>query len=208
MNWLLGLGLLFAAFGDKLIAGAGGGPGCRGRVTVCNGVIKGPRSEYRLTDVDKLWLARALLGEVSESAARWQDSETKRGGAAVCWAMAQNFSLIRGPGDAVPRYSSFTLLLKAYCQPINPKWASSRTQKCREHPAACTERHLTRRRRVSTATLASMPAGLLDLVDQWVAGQIVNPIPGMTDWHARSFRGARVQIAGNHFGVSEGRNLI
>jgi hypothetical protein len=197
---LLGGGLLFFRNKDQLLGVT------RGRTYTVNGVLHGPEDKtYRLTDNDLLWLARALVGEVGASG--WSDRDKQRGGAAVIWALAQNFMLVIGAGNRRPRFSTFTNIVRAYCQPVNPAWMDPNGAKCQSHPDACTPARLNRRRQISSMSWNSIPPEVRDLVTQFKQGSLDNPVIGMTDWHARTWNGALVEIAGNHFGVGR-RNLV
>lgn len=177
-----------------------------GRVYVRNGVLHGPTGSVRLTSTDKLWLARAIVGEVTESATRWQQADTQLGGKAVAWALAQNLMLV---GSSPPRMSSFTSLIRAYCQPVNPLW-SRNGAKCTSgnYPDHCTESKLQRRARISSLSWAQIPSQVRSIVDSFWAGTLENPVSGLVDWHANSYSGAQVQIAGNWFGTKTGRTVI
>jgi hypothetical protein len=59
--------------------------------------------EYSATDDDALWLARAVAHEGSPMDA-------------VAWALVQRFALL------YPTYPTVAALVKAYAQPINPRW--------------------------------------------------------------------------------------
>jgi hypothetical protein len=180
----------------------------RSNVFIQNGVIHGPGGfRYRLTDQDLLWLARAI----------WGEADTHReNGAGVAWAMAQYYATVLNRRGGRPAFSTFTALLRAYCQPINPKWASRDASGCRRRPDHCTERHLAKRRRVTGASWSEIPSQVRQLVREFAAGQLPNPVPRMTDWAAHDWssrskvplifirtRGLR----GNHFGIGKNRRL-
>lgn len=175
-----------------------------GNVVVRDRTIYGPdRFRYALSDDDMLWLARAVWGEAGG------DTE---GGKAVAWAMVQYHALVLGPGGRRPAFPTFTALLRAYCQPINPRWASHDAAGCRQNPERCTERHLARRRQVTNATWAEIPAGVQHIVEALADGALENPVPGMTDWAAyewsRRSKVPLVTIGGNRFGVGRNRRLV
>lgn len=175
-----------------------------GRVTVRGHTIYGPGNfVYRLTDDDLLWLARAIWGESGA------DNET--GGAAVAWAMVQYHALVIGRTGGRPAFSTFASLLRAYCQPINPKWASLNASGCREHPDRCTETLLRRRAMITSAAWGSIPETPKRVVERLIAGSLSNPVPGLTDWAAYEWqRGSQVplvNVRGNRFGVGSSRRL-
>lgn len=176
----------------------------RGRVYVENGILKSPGDvTYRITDDDLLWLGRAMIGEVGEWG--WSDNEMKRGGAAIVWALAQNNFLVVGSGGRRPRYTTLAGIARAYCQPINPLWADPNGVKCRQYPEACTQSRLDRRRRITSTSWAALPPEVRDLLAKFKSGRLANPVPEMTDWHARSWDGAEMVVGGNHFGVGNRR---
>jgi hypothetical protein len=160
--------------------------------------MSGPTgATYTLTDDDLLWLARAIKGEAEESV---------RGGSAVAWAMAQNY-MTTGPGGG-PRFAAlptFAALLRAYCQPINPAWMDPNGAKCRQRPQACTARHLSRRRRISSMPWDAFSQSIKNIVQQFAAGTLPNEIPGLTDWATPRWGADNVEIDGNFFGAKQRR---
>jgi hypothetical protein len=157
----------------------------RGRVYVQGGMLHGPvSSPVQLTDTDKLWLARALVGETG--------GRDRRAMAAVTWAMAQNLMLV---GANPPRYSTFTGLIRAYSQPVNPRWENEGTAV-----------QIARRRSIRTMTWAQIPSTARQVVDDFWAGTLENPIgtPGaeLVDFAAAGHftpTGPSVDIGGNVF---------
>ncbi len=172
-------------------------------VYVRNRVLYGPGGfRYLLTEDDLLWLARATWGEAATSV---------QGGAAVIWAMAQYHALIMGSGGRRPAFGTFAAMLRSYCQPINPIWASMEGSGCQRQPNRCTESHLARRRQITTASWESIPATVRQLVLDFARGQLPNPVPGAVDWNNLNW-GDRSQIpvinvAGNYFGVGANRRM-
>jgi hypothetical protein len=177
---------------------AGGSQPTAGTVTIRNRVVTGPTgATYTLTDDDLLWLARAVKGEAGTSA---------RGGAAVAWAMAQNY-MTTGPGSG-PRFAAlptFTALLRGYCQPINPIWADVNAAGCRRNPAACTPNLIARRRAIATMPWSAIPQSIRDLVTSFATGTLPNPIPGLTDWATPRWGADNIEIDGNFFGRKQPR---
>ena len=170
-------------------------------VYVSGGAIVGPRNlVYHLTPDDLLWLGRAIVGEAGDGASR-------RASAAVAWALAQNFALVPSSLGGTPRFSTFAALVRAYCQPVNPSWAVAGEGKCLEIPAACTPAHIARRARVTARSWDQLGA-VRGYVQDFAAGRLENPVPGMVDWLAGPWAGGQVNVEGNVFGVREGRRLI
>ena len=204
MKWIIGTSLALSATALALAARAAH-RATRGRVQIRNGVITGPGGfSYHMTEDDKLWLARAVWGESGE-----------RGGvpgAAVAWAMAQYMALVIGRGGRRPAFASMTTMLQSYCQPINPRWASMSASGCRDRPAHCTERHLARRRQITNASWNEIPARVRQLVQDFVAGQVANPVPGAVDWAAQDWSsraaGPLTNVQGNYFGVGSSRRMV
>jgi len=206
MWWLVaGVTTLVTAMG-ALIAFRPGFMGSltRGPVYVEQGMLIGPGGfRYQITNDDMLWLARATWGEAATS---------MRGGQAVIWAMAQYHALVIGGGSRRPAFSTFTALLRAYCQPINPAWADPNGAMCQRQPGVCSARHIARRQQITNAAWSSIPASVRQLVLEFMRGQLPNPVPGAVDWNNRDW-GAQSQIAvtnveGNYFGVGSSRRLF
>lgn len=132
---------------------------------------------YSLSDDDLLWTARMLQGEgpVTDSAA-------------VLWTMAQLFS----PEGQVSKYSgphrftTFKALIQAYSQPINPIWRRDGS-KCRpggshHSTAACNETRLARRDYYASLPYERVDAAKREVLEQWAAGRLDNPVPGATEF--------------------------
>ncbi len=183
-----------AATGGKVAAG-------NARVRIQNGTMYGPGGlTYVLTNNDLLWLGRAMLGEASSTEGR----------KAVAWAMAENFMAYHGPsrnGSSRPRMGpAFANLLRAYCQPINPKWARGGPG-CVSSPQNCTEQMLQRRERIVGTSYNALPSDVKSILQQFQAGTLSNPVPGMTDWHANNWRSGSkvptVEVGHNWFGIRD-----
>lgn len=172
----------------------------RERVSIVGGRLRGPTGvTYELTGEDMLWLARAAYGEAGLS---------HLGVGAVCWALAQNFMLVPNSAGEVPRFATFSGLVRAYCQPVNPEWADANSAKCRQNPEACTDLLLERRRYITGLAWYDIPDEVTSAVRLFAAGAFPNPVSGCTDWASRRYVGARKEIAGNWFGVTVGRRLL
>ena len=182
---LTGLGL----FGLSRVRGTIGKMGTtptRGRVYVQGGALHGPVGDpIPLTNADKLWLARAIVGE--------SGGTNRRAAAAVTWAMAQNLMLV---GSSPPRMSTFTGIIRAYSQPVNPIWENRGT-------AA----QQARRARIRTLGWSSIPQTTRSVVDDFWAGTLENPVPEMVDFAAFDFPGSLVNIEGNIFGIPPNRRI-
>ena len=67
-----------------------------------NVITRGDGWSNTLSEGEKLWAARMIAGEAGDPVA-------------VLWTMASRFALLES-------YATFATLLRAYSQPINPKW--------------------------------------------------------------------------------------
>lgn len=207
MKWLIGIGagLITTALGFAAWASFGGTQ--RGPVSVRNRTLYGPGGlTYRLTDTDVLWLARAVWGEAG--------TRDTRNMAGVMWAMAQyHMTVIGRRSNQRPAFSSFTALLRAYCQPINPKWATLSSSGCRARPSHCGAAQIRRRAQITNASWEAIPLSVRDKVMSFIAGGVDNPVPGMVDWAAGASWQARskvplINIGGNMFGIGLTRRIF
>jgi hypothetical protein len=133
------------------------------------GEIIGGRRRYRLTWDDLLWAARMLIGEAGTNASTNE-------GAAVLWCMASRLVALNS--------TSYTRLIQAYSQPINPKWMAE-GEFCRvggrfNGTTHCAPNKLERRARYQNTTWEEIPGDVQDLVFRWATGQVDNPIPRAT----------------------------
>lgn len=118
---------------------------------------------YELTPGDLLWAARMIEGEGGNQAG-------------VLWTMAQRLALVHRSAP----HLTFTDLIRAYSQPINPRWSRTGDFCAAGGPysdtEACDERHLERRDRISNLAPEDMrPA--VDFVQRWARGSVPNPVP-------------------------------
>lgn len=131
------------------------------------GNIVGGTRRYQLTWDDLLWAARMVMGEAGSGAGGVH-------GAAVLWCMASRFAVARG-------FQSYTSLIKAYSQPINPKWAADgdfcRVGGRNHGTSDCSSDRLERRARHQTITWEEIPETVQSLVFRWATAQVQNPIP-------------------------------
>lgn len=128
-------------------------------------IVAGNR-RYQINWEDLLWAARMLCGEAGNNAATNE-------GAAILWCMASLLMSRNG--------TSYTRLIQAYSQPINPKWAEDGIF-CRvggnfHGKPECSPERLERRRRYREMTWEQVPASVQDLVYRWATAQIKNPVP-------------------------------
>lgn len=86
-----------------------------------NKTYKGPSGKtYTLTETDVIWLARSIRGECGPH-------PTREAAAAVSWTLMNRFMLL----PAFAKWTSFTDLIRAFSQPVNPEWFADGS-KCRE----------------------------------------------------------------------------
>jgi len=132
---------------------------------------------YRLTDADVLWAGRMADGEGDDDAAK------------VLWSMTQRLVLVRG--------SSFTRLIQAYSQPINPIWqrdgvcCRQGATGCPARPSEsyygtdyCSESRLRRRDAMFRKPWDELPAGVRRVVSDWATARLPDPVPRAVDFAA------------------------
>lgn len=143
------------------------------------GTIRQSEWSYKLTAADKLWAARMVQGEGPVEDAP-----------AVLWTMTQLFApagqrLKYGRAD---RYRSFTDLIRAYSQPINPGWAAG-GRFCSPGGRgagtdACSSSRLQRRAQVSSMRWNQIDADKRAVVTAWFEGKLPNPVPSAIEFAA------------------------
>lgn len=127
--------------------------------------------QYVLTPTDKLWAARMAQFEGGEAAD-------------VLWTMTQAYA--RSSTHAL--YPTFTKFIQAYSQPINPIWRRDGS-KCRPGGPYhgrdnCSEVRLARRDIAATMPWSEIDAPIREIVEQWYAGDLRNPVPRAVDFAA------------------------
>lgn len=108
---------------------------------------------YKFTQEDWLWSIRMLVGEAG--AANWDERWKQLEGEAILWTMLQRLYLLR------TIYPTYTSLILAYSQPINPKWRNRGTAE-----------EQARRARFATMPASAAPPGVVALVTRFVQGQV------------------------------------
>jgi hypothetical protein len=90
--------------------------------------------------------------------------------------MAQRLALVHRSAPTL----TFTDLIRAYSQPINPRWSRTgefcRPGGPREDTEACDARHLDRRDRITNLRPEDMPQAI-EFVQRWARGAVPNPVP-------------------------------
>ena len=126
----------------------------------------GPRGSFSLDDEDMLWAARMIVGEGGEGAKLPVIQS-------YLWAMANRWHLFGGS------WPTFTALVRAFSQPINPIWARDGSM-CRaggkyHGTKFCDEDKLRRRERVTRMPWDDVPIHIRTAVRQFAAGQLAPP---------------------------------
>lgn len=127
---------------------------------------------YTLSDEDVLWACRMVIGE------GYHDVNE------VLWCMTQRFMRLYGRTN----YRTFTQLIQAYSQPINPKWRRDGVF-CRpggrsHEKDSCNPKRLERRDVLAKATIPSLQkahpayAEVIQHVFSWAQGFSENTVPG------------------------------
>jgi hypothetical protein len=168
--------------------------------SIRGGVMSFPGgTDYLITQDDSLWLIRAIWGEVNRGNQHWETPGVQRGAAAVLWSLANNYMTV---GQKRTLYPTFGQFIQAYCQPINPIWASAGASGCQRNPGACSDQTLAFRQGLRSKQWSQFPAGAQSLVTAFVNGTLQNPVGRRTDWAAAGAgrtTADSVNIAGNVF---------
>lgn len=156
---------------------------------------------YRLTKEDVLWAARMVEGEtISRRAGKEADAR------AVLWTMTQLFSPEgqRAKYGRERRFGAFTALIRAYSQPINPRWTEA-GQFCRpggryHGREECSGNRLRARARLQGTPWSGIDPVMRREVVLWATGRSTNNVP-----HAIEFAADRVaqSFIGRHAGSRE-----
>ena len=144
-------------------------------------VLNGRRFEYEPTAEDRAELARAVTFE----------GPPRR---AVAWTLVQRFCLLF-PGG---RYPSLAQLVRAYCQPINPRWfpdgdlyqIHARSLPT-ENERADARKRAERRPRQAATPLDALPAEAVGAADEALGAVVESPVLGSVHFRAapRAARG-------------------
>lgn len=148
---------------------------------------------YTLTDEDLEWSLKMLYGE---SGSDLLDC------ACVLWCMTQRMCSIR------KHYTkkSFSDLIRAYSQPINPAWyRDGHLAKVYAHTAAVSEAKFRRREAILKMKESDIPIGIHKIVELWSEARLPDPIP-------RAVHFATPGVASKHKGtpgiIEKGLELI
>lgn len=143
------------------------------------------RGRLPLTEEDILWLMRAVVGEGGEPAT-------------VIWALASRWAFLRlwrrtiNGRPAAEVYPTFTSFIRAYSQPVSPRWLAD-GDKCRgRRSGACSPARVRRREALQSMPMENIPYDKALPVVRFFQGRLPNEYPSVTDFHAaRSLAEAR-----------------
>lgn len=133
----------------------------------------------RITPDDAVQMAKMIDGET------W-GSPTAEDGRAMLWAIAQRSGIW-----AFPKWT-LADLIRAYSQPINPKWTRTGSA-CKKYyaadftgkiPDSCSVKRVDRREKNIQMGWADTALGARREVLAFVAGSTPNPVPGVVGWFA------------------------
>jgi len=140
---------------------------------------------YRLTNEDVLWAARMAVYETVGSDSDPRDKPQQA--LEVLWTMASIFAYRlkhvckdRGCATQEPRWPTYTKLIQAYSQPINPIWRRTGSKCAGSSRAACSPGRLAARDRHATVSLAAMRAkypNTIQVVEDWAKGKSSTVLP-------------------------------
>lgn len=141
-------------------------------------IYRGPTRGYTLTESDIQWLARSMWGEASSAEGR----------VSVAWSELQRFLLL--DWIWLKEGWSFARFLRAYSQPINPKYRYQGPIEVQEH-----RRHITE---------DAIPQDVLALARSFASGDLPNPFPepvygfvSKGSWAGEGRPGPGITIGGN-----------
>lgn len=135
------------------------------------GAVEFQGRRWSFHETDKVWAARMVVGESGTS--------NMQAGAAVLWAVAQRWV-------TKPQFQgmSFTSVMRAFSQPINPIWSSPSGSGCQQRPDMCSQTALSNRARIQSTPWSSIPMSVQQLVEEFFSGRVANPIPGYNNFAA------------------------
>ena len=135
---------------------------------------RGKQHEYTVTPTDREWFIRCL----------WREGKPAE---TVGHVLLQRFALLASTGAKYPTMTSF---LRAYCQPVNPRWfpggdltwKAIKRAKAKGDSAAVKE-HIERAKRrmiYSSTPISSIRSEFVQLADMILSGSSVSPSPRAT----------------------------
>lgn len=166
------------------------------------GIYQHGETTYKLTETDIDTLARALWGEAGGEAPTDHY-------AAVSWTMIQRW--LRWPGgNALDRWPSFSAFIKAFSQPVNPRWARG-GDLAAKHPDYATPEMLARRDKIQNTPWAQIPPAPRLAAQLFAEGKLKNPVPEAVDFAADSLAKKKgltgESLGGNTFVSADGSDM-
>jgi hypothetical protein len=138
--------------------------------------INGHGLRYQITDEDAIWATRMAVFETIG------DGPTGRSDAlAVLWTMAQLFAWRRTNAKKRWGSSSFTDLIRAYSQPINPIWYAGGRKCASRSSGPCAPSRTSHRRKIATTSysdLAVKKPNVTAIARAWLQGESSVSLPG------------------------------
>ena len=148
--------------------------------------------QYQLTSCDVNWLARSMWGECGPKA---KDKAYN----AVAYCMLQRF--MRWP--VWGKWDSFAQFVRAFSQPVNPKWSDPDGEFAAKWPKLFSEAHLKRRDIIQTRPWGLVPEPPKKAAVLFAVGLADNPVPDAINFASRALikRQGRtgITIGGNTF---------
>lgn len=121
--------------------------------------------ECKISDNDKIWMARMCLGEGGRNCSTAKAS-------AMLWAIMNRWHL----WDRAQRYPSYVELMRAFSQPINPRWRAGGDLAERwKGSRFATPARLARRAWVSSRPWDKIPERIREAVSDFADGVLFPP---------------------------------
>lgn len=128
-------------------------------------IYKSKYRECQISDDDKIWMARMCLGEGGRNCSHDKAS-------AMLWAIMYRWHL----WDRNMRYNTYVDLMRAFSQPINPRWRAGGdlADRWMGTPFA-TPARLARRAWISSRSWDKIPAKIREAVLNFQTGELFPP---------------------------------
>lgn len=117
-----------------------------------------------ITDDVALWLMRMVVGE---GGAKCSTRKTS----ALCWAIVNRWFLWPG----ARHYSNFVDMMRAFSQPINPRWGRGGDLAIKAQEAYCHPGKLKRRERICSMQFKDIPKPIRENVELFAKGELLGP---------------------------------
>jgi len=143
-------------------------------ITVWKSEMQFPGSSpYFISTKDRLWMARALWADVSQSEEDWMSNKTKETAAAVLWALGNRYMTVEGTRNVYPVYADF---IEHYVSNLNPDLLDFTSEACTQNPHLCTPEKNQLRLKARNMEWQDIPLPARIMVDNFTAGFVKNPI--------------------------------